>query len=226
MVVDWSVGKIAEFLKEKGLEDNTLLIVTSDNGAVKGANGHLSDWKFRGYKSNIWEGGHRVPFIARWPGKIEAGTSSEEVISLTDMFASVSSLVSHTVADDEGEDSFNVLPAILGEKLKDNNDAVRIFHSGGGVFAVRQGDWILIQGTSGSGSSTGTGAGSPGIHPDSLQTIGQLYNLAHDPYQEINLWKDNPSLRDSLMAIIENVKNHPGSNQKYIKSYESKLQGN
>lgn len=219
MVVDWSVGKIMECLKKQGIEKNTLLIVTSDNGAVKGANGHLSEWKFRGYKSNIWEGGHRVPFIVRWPGKITPGTSSDEVISLTDMFASVSSLVSHPVADNEGEDSYNVLPSILGGKSKENNDAVRIFHSGSGVFAVRKGDWIMIQGTSGSGSSSGTGAGSPGVNPDSLRTTGQLYNLAHDPYQKINLWESKTSQRESLAALLEKVKSNPGSNLNYLKSY-------
>lgn len=221
MVVDWSVGKIMEFLKKKGIQDNTLLIVTSDNGAVRGANGHLSEWKYKGYKSNIWEGGHRVPFIARWPGKILPGTSSEEVISLTDMFASFSSLVSHAVTDKEGEDSYNVLPAILGSKSKENKDFARIFHSGSGYFAVRKGDWILIQGTSGSGSNprTGKGLGIPGITPDSLRMTGQLYNLAQDPYQKNNLWKEKPSLRDSLSAIIDKAKSLPGSNRKYLKAY-------
>ena len=221
MVVDWSVGKIMEFLEKKGIQDNTLLIVTSDNGAVRGANGHLSEWKYKGYKSNIWEGGHRVPFIARWPGKILPGTSSEEVISLTDMFASFSSLVSHAVTDKEGEDSYNVLPAILGSKSKENKDFARIFHSGSGYLAVRKGDWILIQGTSGSGSNprTGKGLGIPGITPDSLRMTGQLYNLAQDPYQKNNLWKEKPSLRDSLSAIIDKAKSLPGSNRKYLKAY-------
>jgi arylsulfatase A-like enzyme len=213
MVVDWSVGKIMEFLKKQGIEENTLLIVTSDNGAVKGANGHLSEWKYRGYKSNIWEGGHRVPFLARWPGKIIPGTLSEEVISLTDMFATISSLVSHTVTDNEGEDSYNVLPAILGAKSKENKDVARILHSGGGIFAVRKGDWILIQGTSGSG------ADNRGITPDSLRRSGQLYNLVQDPFEKVNLWKDRPSLRDSLAAIIDHAKSHPGSNLKYQKLY-------
>jgi arylsulfatase A len=213
MVVDWSVGKIMEFLKKQGIEDNTLLIVTSDNGAVKGANGHLSEWKFKGYKSNIWEGGHRVPFLARWPGRIKPGTSSEEVISLTDMFASISSLVSHTVTKNEGEDSYNVLPAILGGKSKASNAAVRIFHSGAGFFAVRKGNWLLVQGTAGPGS------GNIDITADSLKGTGQLYNLLQDPFQKINLWRDKPSLRDNLVELIENVKNHPGSNQKFIQSF-------
>lgn len=209
MVVDWSVGKIMEFLKKQGIEENTLLIVTSDNGAVKGANGHLSEWKFRGYKSNIWEGGHRVPFIARWPGRIKKGISSSEVISLTDMFASFSSLVSHRVTNGEGEDSYDVLPAFFGGKSVENRNGVRVFHSGSGVFAVRKGDWILIEGTSGSGSSSGTGAGSPGINPDSLRTTGQLYNLSQDPYQKINLWESKTSIRDSLAALLEKVKSQP-----------------
>jgi hypothetical protein len=137
------------------------------------------------------------------------------------MFASFSSLVSHTVTDNEGEDSYNVLPAILGIKSKENKDFARIFHSGSGFFAVRKGDWILIQGTSGSGSNprTGTGKGIPGIAPDSLRMTGQLYNLAQDPYEKINLWKEKPSLRDSLSAIIDKAKSQPGSNLKYLKSY-------
>ena len=219
MVVDWSVGKIMECLKKHGIEENTLLIVTSDNGAVKGANGHLSEWKFRGYKSNIWEGGHRVPFIARWPGRILPGITSEELISLTDMFASFSSLVSHPVAENEGEDSYNMLPTILGGKSMENKNAVRIFHSGSGVFAVRKGDWIMIQGTAGSGASSGTGAGSQGINPDSLRSIGQLYNLSKDPFQKTNDWESKTLIRDSLAALLEKVKSHPGSNLKFLKSY-------
>ena len=213
MVVDWSVGKIMEFLKKQGIEDNTLIIVTSDNGAVKGANGHLSEWKFKGYKSNIWEGGHRVPFLARWPGRIKPGTSSEEVISLTDMFASFSSLVSHTVTKNEGEDSYNVLPAIFGGKSIASNAAVRIFHSGAGFFAVRKGNWLLVQGT------VGPGSGNIDFTADSLKGKGQLYNLLQDPFQKINLWNDKPSLRDSLAALIINVKSHPGSNQQFLRSF-------
>jgi len=211
MVVDWSVGKIMEFLKQQDIEDNTLLIVTSDNGAVKGANGHLSEGPFRGYKSNIWEGGHRVPFIARWPGKIKPGTSSDETISLTDMYASFSSLVSHTTAANEGEDSFNVMPVILGEKSDENKNVGRILHSGSGVFAIRKGDWILIQGT------TGSGTGNLNLTPDSLRMKGQLYNLSRDTCEKFNHWKDEPSLRDSLSKIIDLAKSLPGSNQRYLK---------
>jgi arylsulfatase A-like enzyme len=219
MVVDWSVGKIMECLKKQGIEENTLLIVTSDNGAVKGGNGHLSNGKYKGYKSNIWEGGHRVPFIARWPGKIKKGTSSDEVISLTDMFATFSNLVDQPVTGIGGEDSYNVLPAFSGRKSIENKNAARVFHSGSGVFALRKGDWILIEGTSGSGSSSGTGAGSPGINPDSLKATGQLYNLAQDPYQKINLWESETSVRDNLATLLEKVKSHSGSNLKYLKSY-------
>jgi hypothetical protein len=129
------------------------------------------------------------------------------------MFASISSLVSHTVTKNEGEDSYNVLPAILGGKSKASNAAVRIFHSGAGFFAVRKGNWLLVQGTAGPGS------GNIDITADSLKGTGQLYNLLQDPFQKINLWRDKPSLRDNLVELIENVKNHPGSNQKFIQSF-------
>lgn len=210
MVADWSVGMIMEFLKQRGLEENTLVILTSDNGAVRGANGHLSSGEFRGYKGNIWEGGHRVPFIARWPGRIESGVVSNELISLTDMFASFSALVSHTITDNEGEDSYNVLPVILGEKSNENKNFARILHSASGAFAVRKGDWKLIEGTSGSGS------GVLNMVADSLRQTGQLYNLSDDPGEKNNLWIEKPSLRDSLSAIMDKARSQPGSIQKYL----------
>jgi len=210
MVADWSVGMIMEFLKQRGLEENTLVILTSDNGAVRGANGHLSSGQFRGYKGNIWEGGHRVPFIARWPGKIKPGTSSNEVISLTDLFASFSALVSRPIAEDEGEDSFNILPVILGEKSDENKNFARILHSASGAFAVRKGDWKLIYGT------TGSGSGDLNITSDSLRLKGQLFNLSLDAGEKVNLWEGNPSLRDSLSTIIVRAKSLQGSNQTYI----------
>jgi arylsulfatase A len=215
MVADWSVGMIMEFLKLRGLEENTLVILTSDNGAMRGANGHLSSGQFRGYKGNIWEGGHRVPFIARWPGRIEPGSISNELISLTDMFASFSALVSHPVADNEGEDSYNVLPVILGDKASEYIDYPRILHSSDGAYAVRLGDWKLIDGTSGSGS------GALIFLADSLRLTGQLYNLAEDPGEKNNLWINNPSLRDSLSTIIDRAKDLPGTSQLIFKTIRS-----
>lgn len=210
MVVDWSVGKIEELLGRLGIERNTLVIVTSDNGAVPGANGHQSNGGLRGVKSQIWEGGHRVPFIAKWPGKIQPGTESQETISLTDLFASFARLVSYDMKDFEGEDSFDVLPAIFGNKQSGSETRARIFHSGGGLFSVRKGSWLLIEGTKGSGAVNMI------INNDSMKMTGQLYNLISDPFEKDDLWDTEPSVRDSLHAILRKIRESAGSNERFI----------
>ena len=205
-LVDWCVGQILQTLEEYGLEENTLIIVTSDNGPRKGANGHKSAGDLRGYKAQIWEGGHRVPFIARWPGKIEPGTISNEIFSLTDMMASFSALLQKELPADAGEDSYNVLPALLGGEMIENSARPRVFHSANGVFAIQQNQWKLIQGTK------GPGAGSSIAHPDSLRLVGQLYNLEQDPYEQEDLWDRYPEIVLELNQILENIKKQPYEN--------------
>ena len=204
-VVDWSVGQILEVLKLYGLEKNTLVIVTSDNGAMKGANGHKSNGEYRGYKANIWDGGHRIPFIARWPGKIGAGTETSEVISLTDMFATISSLVSAKVKDGSGEDSYDVLPTFFGKHQEDSDTRVRVFHSGGGFFAIQKGPWKLIEGTKGSGSGKRAADDMPAMK------AGQLYNVVEDPFETHDLWEKEPKVVSELMPLLETCKSVPAS---------------
>jgi len=199
-LVDWCVGQITETLERYGLDDNTLLIITSDNGPRKGANGHKSAGDFRGYKAQIWEGGHRVPFIAKWPGKIKPGTKSDEIFCLTDMMATFAALMDREMPDDAGEDSYNVLPALLGEEMTENRMRPRIFHSANGVFAIQQGDWKLIQGTK------GPGAGRDYINPDSLLLTGQLYKLDNDPYEQVDLWDEYPGKVKELNKLLEEIK--------------------
>jgi len=128
-LVDWSVGEISKTLKKYGLDENTLIIVTSDNGPRKGANGHKSAGDYRGYKSQIWDGGHRVPFIASWPGMIEPKTQSDEVFSLSDMMATFAALFEVELPANTAEDSYNVLPALLGQPMANNKMRPRVFHS-------------------------------------------------------------------------------------------------
>ena len=206
-VVDWSVGRMMEILKQYGLEENTLVIVTSDNGAVKGANGHKSEGDFRGYKGGMWEGGHRVPFIARWPGKIKAGSVSKEVISLSDMFATFADLVSYKTNDSEGEDSYNVMPAFFGKKQENSDDRVRIFHSGTGVFSVRKGQWKLIEGR------TGYIPWKSELKADTGRLKGQLYNLLDDPFEKDNLWDMLPDKVSELSILLEKCKTVPNTNK-------------
>ncbi len=199
-LVDWCLGQITQTLEKYGLEENTLIIVTSDNGPRKGANGHKSAGDLRGYKAQIWEGGHRVPFIARWPGKIEPGTVSKEVFSLTDMMATFSALMSREVPDSAGEDSYDVLPALLGGEMVENSRRSRVFHSANGVFAIQQDQWKLIQGTK------GPGAGRSVVNPDSLLLIGQLYDLDQDPYEQDDLWDQYPEIVLELNQTLEKIK--------------------
>lgn len=199
-VVDWSVGRIMEILKQYGLLQNTLVIVTSDNGAVRGSNGHKSEGDYRGYKGNIWDGGHRIPFIASWPGKIEPGSVSSEVISLSDMFATLASLVSYKSGVSEGEDSHNVLPALFGKKLEDSDTRVMVFHSAGGFFAIQKGQWKLIEGTKGSGSGKQPPSGEP------VTNAGQLYNIVEDPFETNDLWEQEPSIVRELQILLETCK--------------------
>ena len=119
--IDWTVGQVLAALDRSGLADDTLLIFTSDNGPEKFAYDlaqefrHYSMGSWRGVKRDIWEGGHRVPFLARWPGRIKPGSASTEVICQTDLLATVAAIVGDRVPPDAGEDSYNILPALLGE---------------------------------------------------------------------------------------------------------------
>ena len=205
---DWCVGEVVQTLQEYGLEENTLVIVTSDNGPRKGANGHHSAGYFRGYKGQIWEGGLRVPFIARWPGKIEPGGVSQEIFSLTDMFATFCALMHKEVPEKAGEDSYNVLPVLLGKKMQENFARPRVFHSANGIFAIQQGQWKLIQGTKGSG------AGKDRVSPDSLLLCGQLYNLGKDPFEQHDLWDQYPEIVLELNQTLEKIKVKAYDNEK------------
>jgi hypothetical protein len=190
-VVDWAVGQIAEHLAKLGLANETLLIVTSDNGAVRGENGHKSENDFWENKASVYEGGHRIPFIARWPGKIRPGTTSSETISLIDFFATCAALTRTALPDDAGEDSRNVLPAILGQPGGRPLHEAMIFDSGNGEFSVRQGRGKAVAGTL-----------------DSLKAIsadtksGQLYDLDEDPGEKNDLWAKHPDIAKSMIELL------------------------
>lgn len=115
-----------------------LFIFTSDNGPRRGANGHKSAGDLKGYKANIWKGGHRVPFIARWPGQIKTGTINDAVIILTDIFATLCEITdTHGISG--GEDSYSILKQLKGEIIDIDDENPRIFHSSTGIFALRKG---------------------------------------------------------------------------------------
>jgi arylsulfatase A-like enzyme len=217
--VDDTVGKVADALARTGLAANTMVIFTSDNGPEvveidPGAYerirvyGHRSMADLRGVKRDTWEGGHRVPFIARWPGQIPANAISGETICHVDLFATFAALLDAKVPGNAGEDSYNILPALLGEKLKKPVRKATVLHGGDGKFAIRQGDWVFIDARTGDGNGE---HGEPewfkqerGYTANSFP--GELYNLNADLPQRKNLYGERPEVVARLKKLLEKYK--------------------
>jgi arylsulfatase A-like enzyme len=204
--VDWAMGQIIKTVDDAGFRDNTLVVFTSDNGShwpvaqVKQFN-HHANGPWRGQKSDIHEGGHRVPFICRWPGRIKPGTQSRQTICLTDMLATFAAVIGDSLPANTGQDSYNILPVLLNPDLEKPIREATVHHSGNGVFAIRQGPWKLIQGL-GSGGFTAPAQVKP--KPGGPQ--GQLYNLQDDPGEQKNLWLEKPEIVERLTALLERYK--------------------
>lgn len=203
--VDQTVGKVLEALEKQGLKENTLIIFTSDNGShedhIPEASGHDANGPLKGQKADIWEGGHRVPFVARWPGHIPAGSLSDQTVALSDLLATVAAIFDEELPEDAGEDSKNILPALTGDNLDDPLHQTTIHHSLDGMFALRMGDWKLIEGR-GSGGFTDPGR----IEPGEGEPEGQLYNMAGDLSEQNNLWNQKEQLVDSLLQTLEKIR--------------------
>ena len=197
--VDATVRQILDALERKGMSENTLVIFTSDNGPYwlpqdVAKYDHASAGPWRGMKGDVWEGGHRVPFVARWPGRIPAGTTSGQMICLTDMMATFAAIVGDRLPADAGEDSVNVLTALL-DKPPDRPLREAIILKKNAV-VVRKGPWKLITHL-GSGGFTKPRK----IEPEAGGPLGQLYNLDNDPGEQYNLWLDKPEIVEELMEI-------------------------
>lgn len=188
VLADWILGEIMEALEQRGAAENTLLIFTSDNGPREGENGHQSSGHLREGKGSIYEGGHRIPFIARWPGKIKPGTTCDEMTCFTDMMATFAAIVGDDLPNDAGEDSFNILPALLGETEKFPIRKTLINHAGDGQLAIREGHWKLIPGILGNGEQ---------------DDLHGLYNLKDDPSEQNDLWDEHPEIIERLTDTLK-----------------------
>ena len=211
--VDAAIGSVLDALAGSGFGDNTLVIVTSDNGAHWlesdiDEHGHRANGELRGQKADIWEGGHRVPFIARWPGRIAAGSSSAETVSLVDLLATVAEIVGDALPPDAAEDSYSLLPVLVGERFDTPLREATVHHSLHGMFSIRQGPWKLILGR-GSGGFTEPRL----LEPGPGEPRGQLYNLDEDPAETANLYEAYPDvvarLRDLLQRYQESGRSAP-----------------
>lgn len=212
METDWVLGEVLAELQAQGIDDNTVVIFTADNGCSPAADigaqiskGHKPNGDWRGHKADIFEGGHRVPFLVRWPAKVAPGTVSASTICTTDFFATAADLVGAVegIADSVAEDSFSFLPDLLGTGKTAR--ATTIHHSINGSFALREGKWKLIF-CPGSG---GWSKPAPGKHDELLAGLApvQLYDLDADPAETTNLQAEHPELVDRLMRqLAEEVK--------------------
>ncbi len=206
-LVDWIVGQVMETVERLGKTENTLIMVTSDNGArpsdVDGlTHGHKSCGELRGYKGDIWEGGHREPFIVRWPAVIERNTVCDETICLADFLATCAAIVSDPLPNHAAEDSFNLLPLLEAESGAAGTRSAIVHHSLDGMFSVRQGRWKLILGL-GSGGFSSPQRGYAAF-ADAPQ--GQLYDMIEDWREEHNLWNERPEIVNKLTALLEDYR--------------------
>ena len=220
MLIDDYIGRMTNLLEELDIEDETILVFTSDNGCSPEANfdlldslGHQPSYIYRGHKADIFEGGHRVPFVIKWPDRIAPGSVCQSTVCTTDFFATAAEIVDHSLQDDQGEDSFSMLP--LFDNESDGYQRIStVHHSINGSFAIRKGEWKLILCPGSGGWSFPTPKEVKSL--DSLSPF-QLYNLKDDPGETNNLYEEQldmaHDLRDELMKLIENGRSNAGPKQ-------------
>jgi arylsulfatase A len=221
MLVDVYMGQLLAQIKKSGIEENTLIVFTSDNGCSPQANfkkliekGHNPSAHYRGHKADIFEAGHRVPFIVKWPNSVKAGTVNNQTICTTDFVATVASISKYKLSDDEAEDSFDLMPLLTQDFKGDAFREGTIHHSINGSFAIRKGDYKLIM-CPGSGGWSFPRPNNKKV-TDTLPKI-QLYDLNKDPGEQNNLQDQLPEkvveLQELLTTQILNGRSTPGANQ-------------
>jgi arylsulfatase A len=199
METDAFVGRILDALEASGEARHTLVILTSDNGCTPGIGvdalekkGHFPSADLRGYKASAWEGGHRVPFIVRWPGVIEPGQICPQLVGQSDLLATLADVFDTTLPENAGEDSISFLPLLKGFNQPVRELAVSC--SLHGVPALRQGPWKLIFGNASHFLDA----------PSQPQPI-QLYNLEQDPAETTNLAEKNPQRVAKMKSLMEKI---------------------
>ena len=207
---DDHVGQVLKALLESGLSENTIIIFGTDNGCHQRPSlyldkGHSVSGPFRDKKASIYEGGHRIPFIVKWPGVTEAGSKTDLLICMTDLFATFAEKFSYDITDNAAEDSISFLPILKGQTPDTQRQNI-VHHDYAGRFAVREGHWKLIL------APDAQAKGSTGKGKDY-----QLYNLAEDIDESKNLANEHPNKVDTLLTLLEEIvadgRSTPGSPQ-------------
>ncbi len=202
-MVDDAVGKIDAALARVGFAENTIVIFTSDNGSYWPEDwipewDHESNGRWRGMKADIWEGGHRVPFVVRWPGRLAPDETSRTTASLVDVMATIASAVGAELPSNAAEDSYDLMPILRGEVSPNNGKEAVVMHSSRGMFAIRKGPWKLIEGL-GSGGFTDPVS----VEPAEEGPAGQLYHLEDDPEETTNLWLEHADVVKELQQLLD-----------------------
>lgn len=203
--MDDDIGRVLDALDRNGLADSTLVVFTADNGCAPyigvdemNRMGHYPSYVFRGYKADIYEGGNRIPFLARWPAAIEAGSTSDEIICLTDLLATMAAITGQPLPSNAGEDSYDITSALIGEPHGTIREAT-ISQSATGGFSVRQGRWKL--------ELIPSSGGYYRLRPAEVEARGlppvQLYDLERDIKESNNVQAAHPEVVAHLRGLLE-----------------------
>jgi len=219
METDWAIGEVLAALDQTGVADHTLVVLASDNGcapyidvAKLEQQGHFPSADRRGYKADIWDGGHRIPLLARWPGQVKPGSTCDQLVCLVDLMATCADLVGAKLPDNAGEDSVSLLPALLGTAKGPLHEAV-VSHSINGSFAIRQNNWKLEL-CPGSG---GWSDPKPGSTQEKDLPRVQLYDYSEAVGEKKNLEAEHPQIVSRLTALLQQYiaagRSTPGAKQ-------------
>ncbi len=208
VMVDHMIGRVFRALEKSGMADDTLVIFTSDNGPVWYAKDfaafdHDSAGGLRGMKGDAYEGGHRMPFVVRWPGEVPVGSVSDRLICFTDVFATLAELTGYELSDHDAPDSFSFLPTLRGEAQAERGPLLLLSAKRHQV--LRVGGWKYIDDVGSGGFSDGFGDRYRAAEPLAGQPPAQLYHIAVDPAETINRWTDRPDIVRQLETILHEV---------------------
>ena len=213
--LDTLVGRVLDLLAELKIDEETLVLFNADNGPetmhaawMRTDHDHDASGGRRGVKRDGWEGGHRVPFIARWPKRIPKGQVSDQMTNTTDIFATLASIVGYELPDDAATDSFDILPAMLGNQSPKKSIRPHLLtQSFRGEFQIRQGSWKYLDHQGSGGNNYARGIMKQYALPEAEpKAPGQLYNLATDPGERTNLYSKAPEKRRQLRALLHKLK--------------------
>ena len=203
---DAHLGEVLQALADNGFADDTLVIFSSDNGPESIAypriqnHGHYSMGPLRGLKRDVWEGGHRVPFVVRWPGVVEANTVSDELVSQIDIMATLASVVNYELPDNAAEDSHDILPLLRGESDQSGRETL-VHRTWQTPWGIRHGDWIYINAPTGAVQNEPDWRGyAPNPHDDWLNNIGD------DLGQRENLVSEEPKKAAELRTLLRDIR--------------------